>query len=96
VNGWLAFLNRSRTEKRIVEGYAELENIQRYFCDMRILSFSHNAQDRFNDLRGRGIRIGTMDLRIACIALEADSTLLSRNLRDFRQVPGLVVEDWTT
>jgi predicted nucleic acid-binding protein len=23
------------------------------------------------------------------------STLLSGNLRDFRQVPGLIVEDWT-
>lgn len=36
-----------------------------------------------------------MDLRIACIALVTSSTLLSRNLRDFRKVPGLAVEDWT-
>jgi predicted nucleic acid-binding protein len=27
--------------------------------------------------------------------LIADSTLLSRNLRDFSRVPGLKVEDWT-
>ncbi len=36
-----------------------------------------------------------MDLRIASIALTTDSTLVSRNLRDFKKVPGLVVEDWT-
>jgi hypothetical protein len=30
-----------------------------------------------------------MDLRIASIAIATDSILLSRNLRDFRQVPGL-------
>ena len=28
-------------------------------------------------------------------ALAIGGTLLSRNLRDFRRVPGLVVEDWT-
>ena len=36
-----------------------------------------------------------MDLRIASIAFVTGATLLSRNLRNFRQVPGLAVEDWT-
>ncbi len=36
-----------------------------------------------------------MDLRIASVALASHSTLLTLNLRDFRQVPGLAVEDWT-
>jgi predicted nucleic acid-binding protein len=35
-----------------------------------------------------------MDLKIASIALVRDATLLSANLRDFEQVPGLHVEDW--
>jgi hypothetical protein len=34
------------------------------------------------------------DLKIAAIALTHDSLLLSANLRDFEQVPGLQVEDW--
>jgi tRNA(fMet)-specific endonuclease VapC len=37
-----------------------------------------------------------MDLKIAAIVLSHDATLLSRNLMDFRKVPGLKVEDWTT
>ena len=39
-------------------------------------------------------RIGPRDSRIAAIALANDATLLSANLRDFQQVPGLRVEDW--
>ena len=35
------------------------------------------------------IRIGTTDLKIAAIALTHQGTLLSSNLRDFDQVPGL-------
>lgn|GEM_PF-3158701 len=33
---------------------------------------------------------------IATTIVTIEATLLSRNLRDFRQVPGLRVEDWTT
>ncbi len=40
------------------------------------------------------IRISTMDLKIATIGLVNDALLLSANLRDFQQVPGLRVEDW--
>ena len=35
-----------------------------------------------------------MDLKIAATALVHGALLLSANLRDFRQVPGLMVEDW--
>jgi tRNA(fMet)-specific endonuclease VapC len=36
-----------------------------------------------------------MDLKIAAIVVSRDATLLSQNLADFRQDPGLQVEDWT-
>jgi tRNA(fMet)-specific endonuclease VapC len=39
-------------------------------------------------------KIGRADLLIACIALAHGATLVTRNLRHFRQVPGLKLENW--
>lgn len=62
---------------------------------MNVVSFSTEAQDLYSELRPRCPRVKAMDLRIASIAIVTDSTLLTRNLRDFQQVPALKVEDWT-
>jgi len=40
------------------------------------------------------VRIGTMDLKIASIALSRDLVLLTRNDQDFIKVPDLKMEDW--
>ena len=95
IQGWLAFLSRARSATQIVRAYTELEAIMRSFSKMNVLSFGQEAQTRFTHLRGERLRVATMDLRIASIALATDSTLLSCNLQDFRRVPGLSVEDWT-
>jgi len=34
------------------------------------------------------------DFKIACICLAHDATLLTRNLADFKPIPGLRVENW--
>jgi len=59
------------------------------------MDFNEPAAVAFQDLRAARLRIGAMDLKIAAITLSLNATLLSRNLKDFRQVPGLRVEDWT-
>jgi tRNA(fMet)-specific endonuclease VapC len=95
MRGWLAALHKARSDKRLLLVYSELRSMLRDFCHLNILPFESAALAEFKRLRGQKVRIGTMDLRIASIALATQSTLLSRNLRDFQQVPGLNVEDWT-
>ncbi len=95
MQGWLAVLHQARSGSRILLAYEKLDALLKSFCKMLILPFDGAAQNQFSELRKQKVRIGTMDLRIAAIALEQNATLLNRNLRDYRQVPALVVEDWT-
>jgi tRNA(fMet)-specific endonuclease VapC len=46
-------------------------------------------------LERAGTPIGPYDLLIAAQALRSGSTLVTANVREFRRVPGLAVEDWT-
>ncbi len=57
-------------------------------------AFDAEAAEEFERLQKQRIRIGTMDLKIAAIACSHGALLLSRNLRDFTQVPDLTVENW--
>jgi tRNA(fMet)-specific endonuclease VapC len=67
-----------------------------FFATWDILAWEESAVKEFESLRQRKIRIGTMDLKIASIVLAHHATLLTANLRDFQQVPGLRAEDWLT
>lgn len=95
VQGWLAYLKRARQARQIVHAYDKLEAMWRSFLKMNVLSFGPEAQTCFSELKHHCPRLPAMDLRIASIALVTHATLLSRNLRDFGRVPGLIVEDWT-
>jgi tRNA(fMet)-specific endonuclease VapC len=59
------------------------------------IDFDLQSESIYYQLRQQKIRIGTQDLRIASIALANQATLLTRNHRDFSQVPNLIIDDWT-
>jgi tRNA(fMet)-specific endonuclease VapC len=94
MRGWLAAIAKERHVKRQVLAYAELARLIDYFRAFTILPFDERAADQFDALRAAKIRLGTMDLKIAAIALVNQALLLSANRRDFEQVPGLRVENW--
>ncbi len=47
-------------------------------------------------LEGAGIKIGDRDTLIAAHALALGAVLVTRNVREFSRVEGLVVENWQT
>jgi tRNA(fMet)-specific endonuclease VapC len=93
--GWLARVAQARGFPSQVELYGYLKNQLLNYCVIAVLDFDDRAVVQCERLRQARIRIGTMDLKIAAIALANDATLLSRNLADFGKVPTLRVEDWT-
>lgn len=66
-----------------------------YFASVTIIDYTPQIDALVVELRKQGLRIGTQDLRIAASALARGATIVSRNTRDFGQVPGLKIEDWS-
>ncbi|HUG93771.1 MAG TPA: type II toxin-antitoxin system VapC family toxin [Planctomycetaceae bacterium] len=86
---------QARTTASAVRGYALLGEILNGFLFAPVLPFDAAAGARFDALKRQRLRVATMDLRIASIALSRGLVLLTRNAADFGRIPGLVIEDWT-
>ena len=56
-------------------------------------AFPHFAEQKAN-LRRTGRLVGDFDLLIGCTALAHDLTLVTRNVKDFVNLPGLRLENW--
>jgi tRNA(fMet)-specific endonuclease VapC len=78
-----------------MDGYLRLERMLQFYCATPLLPFDQKAMEHFQRLWVIPVRIGTMDLKIASIALANDAILLTRNLLDFSKVPDLRLEDWS-
>jgi len=95
LRGWLAEIHRLSEPHRQIPAYRRLQERIEFFARWTVLPWDTAAADLFLKLRRQGVRVGSMDLKIACIALAHDGKLLTRNTSDFARVPGLTVEDWT-
>jgi predicted nucleic acid-binding protein len=81
---------------RLLLAYSEFEKSLDFFQTIQRVSFDTNAYSQFEILRRQFRRLGTRDLRIAAIALSINATVITRNAKDFGQIPNLSIEDWTT
>lgn len=97
LRGWLSLIRKRTgdTPQKLAWAYSGLNAAMNQLKTFERLAFDEAAGEHFWQLREQKVRIGTQDLRIACVALTRDLVLVTRNRRDFEQMPGLKIEDWT-
>jgi tRNA(fMet)-specific endonuclease VapC len=94
MRGWLSLIHRQRAVRAQIFGYAELRKLISTLGRWDVLPWDDAAASQFENLRSQKVRIGTMDLKIASIALSQNAIVLTRNRVDFEQVANLQTEDW--
>jgi tRNA(fMet)-specific endonuclease VapC len=93
MRGWMALVTRAKKPAAQVQVYARLLQHLHTFRRITVLPYDNAAASALARL-GK-LRIGSMDLKIASIALAAGAVLVTRNVADFRAVAGLRIEDWS-
>ncbi|MEE3719945.1 type II toxin-antitoxin system VapC family toxin [Tumidithrix elongata RA019] len=94
--GWLGYIAKARNLEEQIIAYRKLEKHITTFSKLKVVGFDNEAANVFKELRANYPRLGTMDLKIAAIAISKKATLLTRNLSDFENIANLQVEDWTS
>jgi tRNA(fMet)-specific endonuclease VapC len=96
LEGRFASVMKAADGEQLLQAQHWLQQSERDLAKYVTLPFDVAAAGEFDRLRANKKlkKIGRGDLLIASIALAQRSRLASRNLRDFRQVPELRVENW--
>jgi tRNA(fMet)-specific endonuclease VapC len=98
-NGWVVRINSAPSTDDFVRLYEQLWNAVKYLQKSHVLTFDMSADTRFRQLLQQHPELRKSrlqrDMRIAAIAMSVGATVVTRNQKDFGQVPGLSIVDWT-
>jgi tRNA(fMet)-specific endonuclease VapC len=89
-------LLKADSSAAVVKAQELLDRSEQQLSPLTVIPFDEAAAEQFDRLLqiGRLKRIGRADLLVASVALANHATVVTRNLRHFRQVPGLALENW--
>ena len=98
-NGWAGRVNDPEEANNLVRIYGKLWQTTEFLKTIEILTFSELANTYHQNLilehKILAKKRLEKDMRIAAIALSVSGTIITRNRKDFSQVPDLKIEDWT-
>ncbi len=96
LRGRYDFLLKASDGAQLQRAQQWLDQIEQELNGWNVVAVDGTAAAQFDRLRQiKNLkRIGRADLLIASIALAERATLVTRNLRHFRQIPGLNLENW--
>jgi tRNA(fMet)-specific endonuclease VapC len=96
LQGRFASVLKAETGERLLQARLRLDESEKDLNRFTILTYDSAGAAEFDRLRqNKKLRkIGRCDLLIAALTLAKRATLVTRNQKDFGQVPGLKIEDW--
>lgn len=97
LTGRLEAVKKAATGHDVLRMQERLVQSQQHLAQFRLIPVDHHAADLFDQFRTskKQPKINRGDLLIACIALANRATVVTRNTRDFANVPGIQLEDWS-
>lgn len=96
LRGRIAALTTAEDGPRLLRAQERLVETERDLGQFLVLPFAEAAAGHFDRLRREKKlrKAGRCDLLIACIVLAHGATLVTRNTKDCRDIPGLAIENW--
>ena len=97
LRGWFDYLMKAVSGEDLLRAQAWLDRTVRSLAQVTtVIPIEPSAAAKFDSLReNKKLRkIGRGDLLIAAITLAERATLVTRNVKHFRLVPGLQIENW--
>ncbi len=96
LRGRIDYLIKAETGESLLKAQELLFRTEALLNDLLIVPVDRVAAIEFDRLRSESKfrKIGRADLLIASITLANRATLVTRNLRHFKQIPGLNLENW--
>jgi tRNA(fMet)-specific endonuclease VapC len=90
LRGRIDYLVKAESGASLLKAQELLFRTETLLNELLIIPIDRSASIEFDRLR----EIGRADLLIASITLANRATLVTRNLRHFKQIPGLKLENW--
>jgi tRNA(fMet)-specific endonuclease VapC len=96
LRGRIDYLLKAENGANLLKAQELLFRTEALLNDLAIVPINQAASIEFERLRSvsKFRKIGRADLLIASITLANRAILVTRNLRHFKQIPGLRVENW--
>ena len=95
LRGRLTSIAQAQDGTGCINRNARLVGSLRLFERYPIAPFDQAAENEYQKIRALHLRVGTRDQKIAAIALASNLTMVTRNRRDFGQVTGVIIVDWS-
>jgi tRNA(fMet)-specific endonuclease VapC len=96
LRGRIDFLLKAATSVELLRAQQWFTRTEELLAQILVIPFDQTAARQFERLRtSRAYRkLGRADLLIASIVLANRATLVTRNVRHFRQIQGITVVNW--